>query len=105
MESVRRVPCPRANLMSDRWGPAARGVLEGICQEGFCYRNSCGYDGKRRIRLIGSLISRTYHAQIARHVFCFFDQGSETSPDAFSPERFAPWVEIKRSEQLNHVLR
>jgi hypothetical protein len=45
------------------------------------------------------------HAQIARHFFCFFDQGSETSSDAFSPERFAPWVEIKRSEQLNHVLR
>ena len=52
-----------------------------------------------------ALTSRTYHAQIARHFFCFFDQGSETSPDAFSPERFAPWVEIKRSQQLDHVLR
>ena len=45
------------------------------------------------------------HAQIARHFLCFFDQGSETSPDALSPECFAPWVEIKGSEQLNYVLR
>ena len=45
------------------------------------------------------------HAEIARHSFCFLNQGSETSPDTFSPERFAPGVEIKRSEQLNHVLR
>jgi hypothetical protein len=38
------------------------------------------------------------HAEIARHFFRFLDQGSQTSPDAFSPERFVPWVEIKRSE-------
>lgn len=44
------------------------------------------------------------HAKIARHFFRFLDQGSETSADAFSPELFAPRVEIKRSEQLYHVL-
>jgi hypothetical protein len=43
------------------------------------------------------------HPELARHSFCFLDQGSETPFDAFSPEGFAPWVEIKWSEQLNYV--
>jgi hypothetical protein len=59
MESVRRVPCPRANMMSGRRGPSAGGVLEGICRTKSAAAAGLAGSGMIRAWLLAFTIGRT----------------------------------------------